>query len=441
MQHLQKMELRIIFHYLRTLYDFTLDRDSPHMQYQVIIIGGGAAGLVAAIIAGRQKSGNVLIIERNDTIGKKILVTGNGRCNLTNTNLSPGKYYGENTKCLHNIFNRFSCDDAMKFFEGLGVKLKTETDGRVFPFTDRASTIVDALSKEISRLKVKVNLKERVVSLIPIENGWEVKTDKNVYYTKSVILTIGGKSYPQLGSTGDGYDIARKLGHRIVEPRPALVPLELEGNWFKKLQGVKADVEIILTAQEKLIIHRTGELLFTHFGISGPAVLNLSRLIIDYQGKTDFSVLINFLPNYKNSSELDRFLKECWQAEPKKKIINTLIGLTPKKLCFVLLSELNIDTDKQISQMTKKEMQLLAEKLTRWQLQIKRPRSFKESMVTAGGVSIDEINPKTMESFKAKGLYFAGEILDIDGVSGGYNLQFAWSTGYLAGPSVRDCDW
>jgi hypothetical protein len=403
------------------------------MQYQVIIIGGGAAGLVAAIIAGRQKSGNVLIIERNDTTGRKILVTGNGRCNLTNTNLSPGKYYGENTKCLHNIFNRFSCDDAMKFFEGLGVKLKTEVNGRIFPATDRASTIVDTLSKEISRLKVKVNLKERVVSLIPIENGWEVKTDKNVYYTKSVILTTGGKSCPQLGSSGDGYEIARQLGHRIIEPRPALVPLELEGTWFKKLQGAQADVEIILSVQGKIMARAKGELLFTHFGISGPIVLDLSHLIIDNLDRSGLDVSVNFLHDYKNSNDLYQFLKEHWQAESKKKLINSLIGLKPKKLCLVLLSELKIDADKQISQVTKKEMQILAEKLTRWLLQVKRPRSFKESMVTAGGIPLDEVNIQTMESLKAKGLYFAGEILDIDGVSGGYNLQFAWSTGYLAG--------
>ena len=399
------------------------------IQYHTIIVGGGAAGLVAAINAGSHNSGGVPIIEKNDAIGKKILVTGNGRCNLTNINLSPDKYYGENTKCLHNIFSRFSVNDTISFFEDLGVKLKTEDDGRVFPITDQAFTIVDSLAKEISRLKVKTNLGERVIKLTPIKNGWEVKTDKNVYQSKTVILATGGKSCPQLGTTGDGYDIARQLGHRIVEPNPALVPLELACKWFKELQGIKVDVEIILTAHGNLIARETGELIFTHFGISGPVVLNLSRLITNSIG----TFFVNFFPGYKSNKELQTFLSALWLKHPRKTLVNSLSALLAKKLCSVLLKELNINSNSQVSQMTKRKSTIIAERLGNWQLDIKGPRSFKESMVTAGGVSMDEINPRTMESLIAKGLYFAGEILDIDGISGGYNLQFAWSTGYIAG--------
>lgn len=408
-------------------------KDKQVVSHQTIVVGGGAAGLVAAISAARRKQGSVLVIEKNEAIGRKVLVTGNGRCNLTNINLSPDKYYGENTKCLHNIFSQFSVNDTMQFFEELGVKLKTEPDGRVFPVTDQASTIVNSLAKEIYRYKVKTNFSERVIKLTSIQNCWEVKTDKNIYQSKYVVLATGGKSYPQLGSTGDGFDIARQLGHRIIEPKPALVPLELAGNWFKKLQGIAADIELKLIHRRKTIAQEKGELLFTHFGISGPLVLDLSHLIIGSLPKPGFAVFLNFFPDYNNSIELSKFLKERWQSQPKKTLANSLNGLLPKKLCSVLLSELKLNPDSQISQITKKEILLIAERLCNWQIIVKKPRSFRESIVTAGGVSMDEVNSRTMESSKAKGLYFAGEILDIDGISGGYNLQFAWSTGYLAG--------
>lgn len=400
-------------------------------KYQTIVIGGGAAGLIAAISAARSKY-KVLVIERNESVGRKILITGNERCNLTNTNTAPNKYFGENTKCLHNIFNRFSYNDTIKFFEELGVHLKTEKDGRVYPITDNAATILDTLVNETKRLKIKINLNERVLNLTPIESGWKTITNKNSYWSKSVILATGGRSYPQLGSTGDGFDIAQKLGHRIIEPRPALVPLELEGNWFKELQGVKVNVQITLKVQGKTITRQTGEMLFTHFGISGPVVLDLSRLIIEYLCKPDSIVSVNFLPGY-NSNELSQYLNSVWLNQPRKTLVNSLTSLLPKKLVSVLLYEMKIEDTKKVNQLTKKDKQLLTERLSNCQLEVKSPRSFDESMVTAGGVSMNEINIRTMESLKAKGLYLAGEVLDIDGKSGGYNLQFAWSTGYLAG--------
>ncbi len=396
-------------------------------KFQTIIIGGGASGLVAAIVAARRKQ-TVLIIEKNSAIGKKILVTGNGRCNLTNINVSPDKYYGENTKCLHNIFNRFSCNDTIEFFEKLGVKLKTEPGGRVFPASNQASTVLEALERELFRLKVTIKLGERVTKLNSTKLGWQVNTDKNRYQSKSVILANGGKSYPQLGTTGDGYDFARQLGHQIIEPKPALVPLQLEGSWFKDLPGIQVNVELILK-QENKHIKRTGDLLFTHFGISGPVVLDISRLI----RKNDTGLFINFFPAYKNSKELESFLNINWQSHLRKTILNSLAELLPKKLCAVLLNILKINPDKQVGQINQKGQKLITEHFIHWQVSVKSTRSFAEAMVSTGGVALDEINPKTMESLKAKGLYFAGEILNIDGVSGGYNLQFAWSTGGLAG--------
>lgn len=397
------------------------------MQYQTIIVGGGAAGLMAAITAARQGRG-VLIIERNHAIGRKILVTGNGHCNLANTNLSPNKYYGQNTKCLHNIFSRFSCADTMAFFEGLGVRLKSDEAGRVLPVSERAADVLDALTTEINRLKINTKLNERVSGLNRITGGWKVTTDKNTYQAGCVILATGGKSYPQLGSTGDGFDIARQLGHRIIEPRPGLVPLKLAGSWFRQLSGVSVNAEITLAVKGKAIVCQTGELLFTHFGISGPLALDLSRLIIE----PGCEITVNFFPG-SNSLELSRLLAERWQSHPQKTLANSLYGLLPKNLGSVLVGESKVSPDTRVGQITKKETQLLAERLTCWPLEIVRPRPFAESMVTAGGVPMDEVNTRTMESLRAKGIYLAGEVLDIDGVSGGYNLQFAWSTGYLAG--------
>jgi predicted Rossmann fold flavoprotein len=404
-----------------------LTAENQSNNFQTIIIGGGASGLVATIVAARRKQ-DVLIVEKNIDLGEKILVTGNGRCNLTNINVSSDKYYGENTKCLHNIFNRFSYNDTIEFFEELGVKLKIEPDGRVFPASNQASTVLAALERELSRLQVKIKLGERVTRLSLNKTDWQVSTDKNIYQSKSVILTCGGKSYVQLGTTGDGYEIARKLGHRIVEPKSALVPLELDGTWYKDLQGIQVNVELILK-QENKHIKRTGDLLFTHFGISGPVVLDISRLV----SKNDNGLFVNFFPTYKNSKELESFLNINWQSHPRKTILNSLAELLPKKLCAILLNILKIDLDKQVSQINQKERKLITEQFMHWQVSVKNTRSFAEAMVSAGGVALDEINPKTMESLKAPGLYFAGEILDIDGISGGYNLQFAWSTGYLAG--------
>jgi predicted Rossmann fold flavoprotein len=329
------------------------------------------------------------------------------------------------------------------------VQLKTEEAGRIFPVTNQASTIVDLLIEEVERLGIKTCLQESVRNLDSRlrgndkggNNGWKVETYRGEYQSDNVILAVGGKSYPLLGTTGDGFVLAHKLGHRIIEPRPALVPLELVGNWFHKLQGVKSDVELILTAQGKTVAKEAGELIFTHYGISGPIVLNLSRLLVDYLGhasgrsavadKPGSEVFISFFPA-QDVEGLKGLLSKRWLAHPQKTLANSLIGLLPKKLCDVLTTELKL-ADKQVNQVTKKELEFIAERFVRWPITIKKPRSFDEAMVTAGGVAIDEVNTRTMESLKAKGLYLAGEILDIDGVSGGYNLQFAWSTGYIAG--------
>ncbi|MFA5032730.1 MAG: NAD(P)/FAD-dependent oxidoreductase [bacterium] len=403
-------------------------------QYEVIIIGGGASGLIAGISAARHGKNpkNILIIEKNPTLGRKITVTGNGRCNLTNTNITLDKYYGENTKCLNNIFGRFSHKDTVEFFESIGIILKTEDKGRVFPITNQAITVLDLLIEEITHFRINIKTTERVNEITPINHGWKITTSKDSYQSKYIILTTGGKSYPQLGSSGEGLEFVRKLGHRIVEPKPALVPIELSGNWFHKLQGVKSDVELTLISKNKAIATEKGELLFTHYGISGPIVMDMSRLITDYLPKPETKVFINFFPDF-TVDKLTQFFISRGQAYPQKTFLNSLFGVLPKKLCYVLMRELGVTEDKHIHQLSKKELCAIADRLIHWYIDIKQTRPFAESMVTAGGIAMDEVNSRTMESLKVKGLYFAGEILDIDGVSGGYNLQFAWSTGYIAG--------
>ncbi|MDD2890360.1 MAG: NAD(P)/FAD-dependent oxidoreductase, partial [bacterium] len=403
-------------------------------QHEVIIIGGGASGLIAGISAARHGKNpkNILIIEKNPTLGRKITVTGNGRCNLTNTNITLDKYYGENTKCLNNIFGRFSHKDTVEFFESIGIILKTEDKGRVFPITNQAITVLDLLIEEITHFRINIKTTERVNEITPTTQGWKVITSKDTYRSKYIILTTGGKSYPQLGSSGEGLEFARKLGHRIVEPKPALVPIELSGNWFHKLQGVKSDVELTLTSKNKVIATEKGELLFTHYGISGPIVMDMSRLVTDYLPKPETKVFINFFPDF-TVDKLTQFFISRGQAYPQKTFLNSLFGVLPKKLCYVLMRELGVTEDKHIHQLSKKELCAIADRLIHWYIDIKQTRPFAESMVTAGGIAMDEVNSRTMESLKVKGLYFVGEILDIDGVSGGYNLQFAWSTGYIAG--------
>jgi len=394
---------------------------------------------MAAISGARRnalRKNSILIIEKNKMLGRKISVTGNGRCNLTNQKITIDKYFGANTKCLHGIFSRFSSKDTMEFFEEIGVRLKVEEQGRAFPVTNQSSTVVDLLNEEVSRLGINLKLEERVILFNRVGNIWKVKTNKGLYQAPRIILSAGSRSYPQIGTTGDGYVFCRRLGHTITELKPALVPLELNGNWFHKLQGVKCDVELILSGQDKIIRKETGEILFTNYGISGPVVLNLSRLIVDFSLEINSQVLINFFPGF-DAGKLADFLYDRWGGLiSNNTLLISMFGLLPKKLCKVLLKELKLPFDLMVSKIAQKELHHITERLTQWVLSVKKSRPFTESMITAGGVPTDEINIKTMESLKARGLYLAGEILDIDGVSGGYNLQFAWSTGHIAGISA-----
>ncbi len=403
-------------------------------EYDTIIIGGGASGMMAAISAARSGRRRILVLEKNEGLGRKVLVTGNGRGNLTNIDLDIEYYHGHNVKFAYSGLNQFDNYATMNFFEELGVKLKVEEDGRVFPVSDQASSIVEVLTYEMDRLEVETLCSTRVTDLIlSRRGGLEVRTGRERFRAKKVILCAGGCSYPQLGSAGDGFKLAAKLGHNITPIHQALVPLEVKGNWYHKLQGVKIEVELKLLRAGREIKRFKDQLLFTHYGISGPVVLNSSRDILDMLDDPEFEVTINFFPT-RTKEDIDKLLIERWHQRPTKSLAFSFVGLLPKKLAPVLLRRMGIsDLEREVSQVRRETRLEIASCFTHWALEIKGSCPFTEAMVTAGGIDTLQVDSKTMESQLVEGLFFAGEILDIDGDSGGYNLQFAWSSGFVAG--------
>ena len=389
----------------------------------LLIIGGGPAGLMAAITA----SGNnkkVLLIDKNPVLGKKIRVSGNGKCNLTNSDLNLGKYSGDKI-FLEKIFSKFDNKNLMDFFEKRGVLLKTESFGRVLPVTEDAGTIIDCLIGELVYNKVTVKSSEKVLSIAKNKNGFSIKTGRNAYEAKKVLIASGSCAYPQLGSDNSGYELAGKFGHTIIPLRPAIVPLELFGNWFHKLQGVRVEAELEISVKEVEKKYR-GELLFTKYGISGPLTLDASLFIVDGI-KNNAGVFINFLPLCKN------IRNEAWDFRPEKTVAEFLSGFLPKKIALVLLPLLGIDISTKCEDLAEKERENIIVSLLRWPVEVKGHRPYTEAMAAAGGVATSEIDPATMGSKKIPGLYFAGEVVDITGESGGYNMQFAFSSGYVAG--------
>lgn len=398
----------------------------------VLIIGAGPAGIMAAISAG-ERGIKALIIEKNQTIGKKILVSGNGRCNLTNDNFDLNKYHGDKA-FLKKVFDKFDKEKLVDFFHRSGVKFKKDEFGRILPVTDQAVTILNCLIDELNYHLVKINCCEEVIKITKDIKNFIVETNRSVYIPKKVILSVGGCSYPQMGSTRKGFELARRLGHRIIEPKPALVAIELKGNWFHMLQGVKAETEINIKTKSKSFRY-CGELLFTKYGISGPVTLDSSRGMLDYYGKEDTEIYLNLIPGFEDVIK-DNF-KVVSKNRPDKTVSSFLAGVLHKKIPLSILPIIGINPDKKCSELSISEKQNILNKLQHWPIEVKGPRPFTESMVTAGGVSTSEVSPETMESKLVKGLYFAGEILDIDGESGGYNMQFAFSTGWIAGEMVE----
>ena len=430
---------------------------------KVIIIGGGPAGMLAAISSA--KIGNeVTILEKMNMLGKKLLITGKGRCNITSSipidefvkNI-PG-----NGMFMYSSFNNFNNIDIIQMLEKEGVKTKVERGNRVFPVSDSSKDVQQALIKILKKLNVKVILNAKVEEILvvdeKIENNKEDKVNKIVYGVRAniegknntlladkIILATGGKSYPGTGSTGDGYEIAKKLGHTITKIRPSLVPLtaskESSLKICKDLQGLSLkNVSIVLkdTTKNKVIYEDFGEMLFTHFGVSGPTILSSSAHLLRYKDvdnlmKNGNIVLEIDLKPALTTEKLDERILRDFSEEKNKEFKNSLDKLLPKKMIAVIIELSGINPDKKVNEITKKERQKLVEILKKLEIKIDGFRPIEEAIITSGGIHIKEINPKTMESKLIKGLYFAGEIIDVDAYTGGFNLQIAYSTGYTAG--------
>lgn len=403
-------------------------------KFHLAIIGGGAAGSMAAISAA-SKNKSVILLERNDKIGKKILATGNGRCNLTNINAAADRYHGASPEFINSVLRKFDQRKTMSFFESLGIILKEEDNGRIFPRNNQASTIRDTLEYEIKRKNVCIKTNSLVRKIeknidwqILLENGQEIRAEK-------LIITTGGKAACQFGSSGDGYYWAEKLGHKINTTYPALVPIETEEKWVKDVQGTKVEGKVSVSLSNKIIGHKQEDILFTHFGLSGPAVMAQARLMAAKIGSDSLKIHLDLFPEISNK-DLNEKIKKIFETSGAKFVKNCLGGAIPVNLAVVILRNISINPEKKVATISKVDREKIVVNLKNIELTPKKLLSFKEAQVTSGGVCADEINPETMESKIVPGLYFAGEIIDVDGDSGGFNLQWAWSSGHLAGISA-----
>lgn len=405
---------------------------------KVVVIGAGAAGMMAGGIAA-QNGASVTIIEKNQRVGRKILITGKGRCNITN-NCDEQTFIQNvpvNGRFLYSAINSFNSQDVMSFFENLGLKLKTERGNRVFPQSDRAMDVVDTLYSFVTDNGCKI-VNDSVKELI-IENGEVigVKTENDTFYADSVIVCSGGKSYPLTGSTGDGYILAGQAGHTLIDLKPSLVPLESKNPDCKAMQGLSlknVSLKIINTQNNKVVYSDFGEMLFTHFGMSGPMILSASSHIRDISsGK--YIAQIDLKPAL-STEQLDKRLQNEFSANANKDISNSFSKLLPRKIIVPVLKRWGVAFDKKCNSITKEERKKLVDILKCFAVEISGFRPIEEAIITSGGVKTSEINPKTMESKLVKGLYFAGEVIDCDAYTGGFNLQIAWSTGHLAGENA-----
>lgn len=414
-------------------------------KISVLVIGGGASGMMAAIAAA-ENGCQVTILEKNDQLGKKLLITGKGRCNVTNDKDIDQliKSFPHNGKFLYTAFNVWSNQQTMAFFEGLGVPLKVERGDRVFPQSDQAKDIVNALVKRLRALKVEIKLKHSVKALLVGDDGAMasvVLQDGRQLAADKVIVAVGGMSYPGTGSTGDGYSWAKALGHTVTAVRASLVPLESPDEWLYQLQGLSLK-NVRLTffrPNGKILCEDFGEMIFTHFGISGPIVLTQSGKVVDQWQKSPEPIAaeIDFKPALSVEQLDQRLLREI-DEQHNKQLKNVLGNLLPQKLIPVFIERTGIAEDKVMHQITREERSKLIQWLKHFAFTVHQSRPVTEAIVTAGGVATKEVSPQTMESKLVKNLYFTGEILDVDGITGGFNLQAAFSTGYLAGTACAE---
>ena len=406
----------------------------------IAVIGGGAAGLMAAINAAAPYN-TVYLIERNDRPARKLMITGKGRCNLTNNCDTDTLIQNipKNSRFLYSAFSAFDTHSLMQFFEKEGVPLKTERGNRVFPVSDKAVDIVDALvgaakRKNVKFIKgraIKIITENETVAGVELENGEKIAADK-------VIIATGGASYPLTGSTGDGYNMAKEIGHTVTELKPSLVPLVIHEGFCSRLSGLSLkNVELSLyeEGKKKPLFKELGEMLFTHFGVSGPLVLSASSHIKSLKGKNHY-LLLDLKPAL-SIEQLDRRIIRDFEENLNRDFINSLDALLPKSFISVAVVLSKIDPHTKVNQISREQRQRLIAVIKSLRLNILDFRPIEEAIITSGGVSVKEVNPSTMESKIVKNLYFAGEILDVDAYTGGFNLQIAFSTGYLAGNSAK----
>jgi hypothetical protein len=399
---------------------------------KIAVIGGGASGLTAAIAAAKNGA-EVRIYEKMNRVGKKILATGNGRCNYTNMNLSKGCYHSKNLALTEEVMNFFDLNKTLIFFNELGIYPHVDESGKVFPNSLQASSVLDVLRYELKRLKVDEITDFNVRALRKNKDKFSIIGNDTITADK-VVLATGGKASPQLGSDGKGYEIAKSFGHEIIEPYPALVQLKLSGKYFKRIAGIKFEGIVKAYCGGSLKREEEGEILFTDYGISGPPILQISRKVIEELNKKNKPfITIDMFPGY-SKLKLYEILQDRFVRMNYKTIEESMIGFINKKLIPVLLYGAGFDElNKICGKLNKKEIYKIIDILKEWKFEVTGHNSWQQAQSTAGGVKLSEINPKTLESLKVKGLYFAGEILDVDGDCGGFNLQWAWSSGYTAG--------
>lgn len=409
--------------------------------YDVIVIGGGAAGLMAAGQAA-QTGAQTLLLEKMERPGRKLFISGKGRCNLTNT--APIRefieHFGSNGRFLRQAFHRFFVPDLLAFFAAQGMPTVEERGGRVFPASESAQDVVDALERYCRKSGVEIHLNSPVEHLEFIDQRVTgVIAPQGIFKAKAVIIATGGASYPGTGSTGDGYRLAREAGHQLVPIRPALVPLTTAGDSAQKCQGLSLrNAAVTVWTDGKKSDQAFGEMLFTHFGVSGPIILTLSRPIVDaLQANQKVQLSIDLKPAL-DEAKLDARLRRDLDANGKKQFQTLLTGLLPQKLIPVCLELTAIPPEKLCHQINAEERKRLRNWLKDFRLQVTGHRSFRQAIVTAGGVDLSEVDPRSMASRRVSGLYFAGEVLDLDADTGGYNLQAAFSTGWLAGRSAAE---
>lgn len=401
----------------------------------MIVIGGGAAGMMAALAAA-DRGCSVLLLERNAKVGRKLYITGKGRCNVANDCSVPEvlQHVPRNPKFLMSAVTRFPPEAVKAFFEGLGVPLKTERGNRIFPQSDRAADIIDALFQALRRKRVSL-VEDRAVRLLTDEEGRisGVKGEHGSYSARAVILATGGASYPLTGSSGDGYEMAATVGHTIVPPKPSLVPLVAEGEDCRRMQGLSLrNVAVKVKNQKKKVIYaEQGELLFTHFGLSGPLILSASAHMRDFE-KDHYQVIIDLKPALDEEKLEQRLLRD-FAERANQDFHNVLEGLLPRLMVPVMVERSGIPGDTKAHSITKAQRRRLLEELKGFRIDIAGPRPLAEAIITSGGVKVSEVDPHTMASKRLPGLYLAGELLDVDAYTGGFNLQIAWSTGRAAG--------